>query len=242
MANLPPVLVSENQALTIAFASDSFTEYSGFQANISFVSADSVTPPPPGQCAGNCGLAQINDCFCDAACLGFGDCCDDFVQECATCQGGGCGQTFTGCACDADCIAFDDCCQGFVEECEKCSTPDRECGEWNFDVLCQCDEECVEFGDCCSDFEATCPCNQGFEICPDVTTCPSRRLEAIMKPFGDLVCDVCQCVECPIPCDKDCEHTSFYKNRYGCDVCRCLDKKRRRPSYGGSYHPRRTYG
>ena len=42
----------------------------------------------PGSCAGNCGFMS-EGCFCDALCVDYGDCCDDFTEWC--------------CATDADC-------------------------------------------------------------------------------------------------------------------------------------------
>lgn len=35
-------------------------------------------------CAGQCGLA-LDDCYCDEACTGFGDCCSDYEQVCLGC-------------------------------------------------------------------------------------------------------------------------------------------------------------
>ena len=32
-----------------------------------------------GTCAGNCG--NVNFCFCDAQCIDYGECCEDFLDE-----------------------------------------------------------------------------------------------------------------------------------------------------------------
>jgi len=40
-----------------------------------------VTPPRADSCEGHCG-DQAQDCFCDAACSEYGDCCDDYAATC----------------------------------------------------------------------------------------------------------------------------------------------------------------
>jgi hypothetical protein len=37
-------------------------------------------------CDGQCGLA-LEGCFCDEACAGYGDCCDDYDAQCTGCAG-----------------------------------------------------------------------------------------------------------------------------------------------------------
>jgi hypothetical protein len=41
-----------------------------------------AAPTPAGSCAGHCG-GPADACWCDAACAGYGDCCDDFDAACA---------------------------------------------------------------------------------------------------------------------------------------------------------------
>jgi subtilisin-like proprotein convertase family protein len=93
----------------------------------------------PGKCGvvQNCGSfipgdgADIDDCFCDADCVGFGDCCSDYVATCASLPPPECagrcnsnqalecnGHCSTGtCYCDDECIKWGDCCPGFEEKC-----------------------------------------------------------------------------------------------------------------------------
>jgi subtilisin family serine protease len=75
-------------------------------------------PPPPGDsCEGRCGeFDPAENCQCDDQCEAFGDCCDDFVEECqadpnSCVQNDACGgQAPGGCFCDAACQFFGDCC------------------------------------------------------------------------------------------------------------------------------------
>ena len=57
----------------------------------------------PDSCYGQCG-GSTDNCYCDDACFGFGDCCADVCQACpqlTDCGGGGCG--------DASCDAGENC-------------------------------------------------------------------------------------------------------------------------------------
>jgi hypothetical protein len=38
-------------------------------------------PPPPATCDGHCG-GNAGACWCDEACVGYGDCCDDYEALC----------------------------------------------------------------------------------------------------------------------------------------------------------------
>jgi len=72
-----------------------------------------------GSCEGTCGGKTNNgECWCDAVCSSYGDCCYDYNQLCAeankpatnSCQGF-CGQKSPdNCWCDAQCTKFNDCC------------------------------------------------------------------------------------------------------------------------------------
>ena len=66
-------------------------------------------------CNGNCGGQAPGGCFCDDACVNFGDCCSDFQQFCAapdpnSCVGNCGNQAPGGCWCDNACVNFGDCC------------------------------------------------------------------------------------------------------------------------------------
>lgn len=68
-------------------------------------------------CDGFCGGQSSDGCWCDSACINFGDCCPDKRVECGgsgaagTCVGS-CGlQSAPGsCWCDEACVNFGDCC------------------------------------------------------------------------------------------------------------------------------------
>jgi len=49
------------------------------------VAGSCVASGTGSSCAGQCGLA-LDGCFCDEACVGYDDCCDDYAEQCATCE------------------------------------------------------------------------------------------------------------------------------------------------------------
>src|SRR5262249_50860008 len=81
-------------------------------------------PTKCGPCVGFCGGQSPAGCFCDAACVQFGDCCPG-VQSVCGCSGASCGQcngfcggqSSAGCWCDGQCHGFGDCCFGKVAAC-----------------------------------------------------------------------------------------------------------------------------
>ncbi|GMV42762.1 MAG: hypothetical protein AMXMBFR64_44780 [Myxococcales bacterium] len=79
-----------------------------------------------GGCAGNCGSQAPDGCWCDSACVGFGDCCNDACDNCGYCM----GSTGTGCA--------------------------GNCDSYSYAGNCYCDSICVSAGDCCSDACSIC--------------------------------------------------------------------------------------
>jgi hypothetical protein len=82
-------------------------------------------PPPddPNTCAGACGGKSDGSCWCDDQCTGYGDCCDDYPQECAepvdTCEA----------------IV-----EGFLDETAeiRSCTADAECGQVLTGTSCGC--------------------------------------------------------------------------------------------------------
>ncbi|MDA8021115.1 MAG: trypsin-like peptidase domain-containing protein [Thermoanaerobaculia bacterium] len=81
---------------------------------------DPGTSPPQNSCQGRCGGQAPGGCWCDDQCTGFGDCCSDFNQVCASpnsCVGNCGGQAPGGCWCDAQCEGFGDCCSNKVTIC-----------------------------------------------------------------------------------------------------------------------------
>ncbi|MEM9605738.1 MAG: S8 family serine peptidase, partial [Pseudomonadota bacterium] len=76
-------------------------------------------PPPAGGCEDSCGGQSPDGCWCDDACVGYGDCCDNYEDECVapppdpnSCQDNNtCGsQAPGGCWCDNACVNYGDCC------------------------------------------------------------------------------------------------------------------------------------
>jgi len=89
-------------------------------------------------CAGSCGSSNPiatsggGECYCDASCVEYGDCCGDREEQC----GGG----------DEDEPAPAGTCQNM---CDK-AVPDGNGGQ------CYCDSLCTDNGDCCSDYAQAC--------------------------------------------------------------------------------------
>jgi len=80
-----------------------------------------------GTCSGACGGPSDGNCFCDAACSGFGDCCSDYEETCSCGPNGNkCGGQAAECFCDTACHGFGDCCEDKIPE---CGTP----------TFCHCD-------------------------------------------------------------------------------------------------------
>ncbi|XP_077063023.1 uncharacterized protein LOC143715248 isoform X2 [Siphateles boraxobius] len=110
---------------------------------------NSTTNRPIGSCANpdlccsgrNRSCRRLN-CFCDVACLRFGDCCPDFKPTCFTVNNSSNVTepnntlTLTG----------------------TCSQPTLCCSGIDFDCFrgCFCDVACLRLNDCCPDFKPTC--------------------------------------------------------------------------------------
>lgn len=114
-------------------------------------------------CNGNCAGQAPGGCWCDASCIGQGDCCSDACEECGHCADpgsclGNCGdQAPSGCWCDGLCEFFDDCCDDACAVCHQCSWQHcvGHCGGRS-PIGCWCDEWCHLAGDCCKDACNTC--------------------------------------------------------------------------------------
>jgi len=85
-------------------------------------------------CSGLCGYLQGQpgdgvtlECYCDEACVGYGDCCSDYAGTCQT----------TG-SCAGQCDGHDWYAGILAPE------------------LCWCDESCLGYGDCCGDYWGEC--------------------------------------------------------------------------------------
>jgi hypothetical protein len=132
---------------------------------------DSAATGLTGSCEGSCGEASATgDCWCDAACAQYGDCCADKAAVCDAGSGGApdapksscagaCGfeSPQGGCWCDAACASYGDCCSDKVALCDGGAPVSPEptcadaCGGKSASGACWCDAECAHYGDCCAD-------------------------------------------------------------------------------------------
>jgi hypothetical protein len=110
------------------------------------------------------GGTDNSQCYCDAECTQYGDCC----SSCSTGTGGSSGSGGASgaggggdgqCYCDAECTQYGDCCS-------SCSTGTggssgsggaSGAGGGGGDGQCYCDADCAQYGDCC----ASCPNGSG---------------------------------------------------------------------------------
>jgi hypothetical protein len=101
----------------------------------------------PGSCQNQCGsaagvaTAEGGECYCDAGCVEYGDCCGDQAAVCGAGNGNGDGNG------DAN--------NGGAPSCSG------QCGQATGQAdangqECYCDELCTGNGDCCGDYAASC--------------------------------------------------------------------------------------
>jgi len=76
----------------------------------------------PETCTGACGgTSSSGHCFCDSLCEEYDDCCDDYLELCASpsCDGNCGGHNAAGnCYCDENCSSYNDCCADYQDICE----------------------------------------------------------------------------------------------------------------------------
>ncbi len=91
--------------------------YSHFNATVQQISLTKCS----GTCAGSCNGRSAAGCFCDDACVGFGDCCRDYAPRCDTdscwnrCD---LSSPDGSCYCDDLCTGYGDCCDDFTAACQ----------------------------------------------------------------------------------------------------------------------------
>lgn len=122
-----------------------------------------------GSCTDNgvlyCGGKSKNgSCWCDDACVGYGDCCSDVAAVCKL-GGGNCDPTLV-CLQVITCVdgqsyptaCGPDNCDGPTGPCQDNGTAscEKQCGQAAADGSCYCDDVCTEYGDCCNDFSQVC--------------------------------------------------------------------------------------
>jgi hypothetical protein len=164
--------------------------------------AGQCQPLNPNSCANQCGLGDVGNCFCDASCFGFGDCCadvcaactGDFEVECAlqqSCGNGVCEPgSFEDCTtCAPDCVCGPNltCVDGLCLAAVGCI---GSCGEESPDG-CFCDSECFGFGDCCDNICDACASSLAAECgganCGD-GVCDAAAGESCDTCVGDCAC------------------------------------------------------
>jgi glyoxylase-like metal-dependent hydrolase (beta-lactamase superfamily II) len=174
---------------------------------------------PCPSCAGHCGGPSSGDCYCDALCFAFQDCCDDACAACpelagciddppGSCAGACGGKSDDGCWCDEACVGFDDCCEDFCDACPLIPPCDSglggpgcegNCGGQSGDG-CWCDVFCFGFADCCPDVCEFCE----YTECLPTPTCDGicgqqHKLGCWCDPFCAAFADCCLniCEACP---------------------------------------------
>jgi len=99
------------------------------------------TDGTPGTCNGLCDAFNEDcNCWCDAACEEFGDCCSDVANFCEFTPPPTPSPIDIGVCPDGTPGSCDGLCDGFNAECN-----------------CFCDDICSELGDCCLDVGTICP-------------------------------------------------------------------------------------
>ena len=142
-----------------------------------------------GLCAGYCGEQTPQECWCDEACIGYGDCCEGVCEDCGSflsfCEGeaGGEGEEFPYDSPFIQCVA-EECAEPFFacEEEEVCGEQLLPClEECDGDALCQetCTVDALEAGS-----EAMIPMFQ----CAAVANCQDAGSEEGGGPNPDGSC------------------------------------------------------
>ena len=182
----------------------------------------------PSSCADHCG-GYAGACWCDSACFGAGDCCDDVCDECAAsypdqcdtcepdcagkeCGPDGCGGTCGGCPVGAFCNDGGQCAPFCQAQCQG-----KECGpDGCGDVcgFCTGNDQCNAQGQCqcvpaCAGKECGGDgCGGSCGTCGQWETCTASGNCAIVTPLcGDGNCMSFlqeNCDSCPQDCGQCC--------------------------------------
>ncbi len=102
--------------------------------------------PNPSSCeeTDSCGGQAPGGCWCDDACVGYGDCCfDGPCSTGATCGDGSCDDGENCESCEADC--------GPCDEPDPTSCLETDSCGGKAPGGCWCDSLCTHYGDCCGD-------------------------------------------------------------------------------------------
>jgi hypothetical protein len=166
-------------------------------------------------CTNHCGSLEPTaaNCYCDAGCMEYDDCCADQQAVCggnqgnhpaqpATCEGkcdsedGQPDANGGHCYCDEACTANDDCCSDYAAQCggndpgyDGAGSCVNHCdGPGSQGESCWCDADCSSHGDCCADHGTACGGGDGAGSASCVGHCGSQT------PVDDCYCDA-SCIE-----------------------------------------------
>ncbi|HYC54352.1 MAG TPA: hypothetical protein VEL28_05390 [Candidatus Binatia bacterium] len=183
-------------------------------------------------CAQDCGCAAIGcggadegNCFCDADCAMFEDCCADFCSQCggpSCCGNGTCEASEDSTTCRADCAICGD---GICELDETAITCVQDCGCGADEYCggpgpgggCGCDAECVFRGDCCPDVCSECGVSTLGSLCCGSGTCdPGEDADVCAQDCGCAADDACGNAA---PAGCHCDEVCMQKGDCCPDVC-----------------------
>ena len=99
-------------------------------------------------CVDHCG-GSAGMCWCDSYCTSYGDCCEDFVDDCPDVAADTSGSDDYGM----------DGMYGYAPPMD--GTCDGNCG--GYGGSCWCDSYCSDYGDCCADLPEVCPAISGTD-------------------------------------------------------------------------------
>lgn len=173
---------------------------------------------PEASCAGICNNQAPSGCFCDAACIPKGDCCEDACTICGLCEGtcgdGACLSPESCESCPSDCGGCEESCgDGSCLANESCENCPADCGECVTEGGCG-DGSCTS-GETCQSCPTDCgPCS---DVCGDGTcgpgeSCLSCELDCCEPYCGDMECNGAEnCSNCSTDCgncsaDESCEN------------------------------------
>ena len=167
-------------------------------------------------CQGSdCSGQSAGNCWCEATCLAFGDCCKDFSRFCSdaiddqlqqrrldatnpSCDGLCGGMDVAGqCYCGADCRGYGDCCDDFEDLCGNLTTAYPVGDEGTQRPICSGCSGCCGLGYMAENADgSSCSCDLNcavYDTCCDdfMDECGAYTVEPIVKCYD---CDGTSCI------------------------------------------------